>query len=77
MMLLIFLPPESRVLASTSMGTMLTPSICNIKLSSCSVYRATGNDALSCVLEDMQRITRCCDELSSDSSAWAGKGSFL
>lgn len=76
-MLLIFLLSEPRVLASTSEGMMLTPSICNIKLSSGSVYKATGNDALSCGLEDMQRKTSHCDELSSDSSARAGKSAFL
>lgn len=77
MMLLIFLLSESRVLASTSKGMMFTPSICNTELSSSSVYKATGNDALSCGPEDLQRKTSCCDELGSDSSARVGKGVFF
>lgn len=52
MMLLIFLPSEPRVLASTSKRMVLTPSICNTKLSSRSVYKATGKDALSCAKEN-------------------------
>lgn len=77
MMLLIFLLSGTRILASTSKRMMLTPPICNTKLSSWSVYKATGKDALSCGPEDMQRKTSCCVELSSDSSARVGKGSFL
>lgn len=46
MMLLILLLLQSRVLASTSKGTMLTRSVCNIKFSSCSVYKTTASYAL-------------------------------
>lgn len=77
MMLLIFLLSESRVLASASKGMILTPPMHNIKLSSCSAYKATGNYALSCGPEHMWRKTSCCNELSSDSYALARKGSFL
>lgn len=76
MMLLILLLLQSRVLVSTSKGMMLTPSVCNIKFSSCSVYKTTGSYALSCVPEYMQRKTSHWDELSSKSSAQAMEGSF-
>lgn len=76
MMLLILLLLQSRALASTSKGMMFAPSICNIKFSSCSVYKTTGSYALSCV-PDMQRKTSHWDELSSKSSAQAVEGSFL
>lgn len=57
MMLLTLLLLQSGVLASTSKGMVHAPSVCNIKFSSCSVYKTTGSYALSCVPEDMQRKT--------------------
>lgn len=77
MMVLTFLPSKSRVLTSASKGMLVIPSICNIKLSSWSVCKATGITALSSGPEDVHRETSRWDELSSDSSARAWKGSFL
>lgn len=77
MMLLTLLLLQSGVLASTSKGMVHAPSVCNIKFSSCSVYKTTGSYALSCVPEDMQRKTSHWDELSSKSCAQAMEGSFL